>query len=95
MPLMPEFTEIVVEEGLLPQIVRELLAMTDNPNYVEVVHGTVGRVILAHPELAEAWYQKVTKEADKPADVPIPIPVQRKKGSPRNIPSASPDSEES
>ena len=95
MPLMREYTEIIVEEALLPQVCRELLELAANPNLVEVVHGVVGRVILAHPDLAEAWYQKVMGEADDPADVPIPIPVVRAKGRPRNIPSASPDGEES
>ena len=58
MPLMRAYTEIIVEEGLLPQIVRELTEMAIDQNHVEVTHGVTGRVILVHPELAEAWYQK-------------------------------------
>ena len=60
MPLMREYTEIIVDEGLLPQVVRELVELAENQNHVEVVHGTVGRVILVHPKLAEIWYEKVT-----------------------------------
>ena len=91
---MREYTEIIVEESLLPQVVRELLEMATDPNYVEVSYGATGRVVLAHTELAEAWYQKHLAEDEKRSEIPIPIPVQRDKDSPRNIPSASPDGEE-
>lgn len=63
MPLMDRYTEIIVEEDLLPQVVRELVDMAMDQNHVEVVHGVVGRVILAQTDLAEAWYQKaIAKE---------------------------------
>ena len=86
MPLMRDYTEITVEEILLPQVVRELLEMAAHPNYVEVSYGATGRVVLAHTELAEAWYQKHLAEDENS--------VQRDEDSPRNIPSASPDGEE-
>ena len=52
------FTTISVDPDLLPQVLREILAMATDPNYVEVTDAEHGRVILAHPELAEAWYQQ-------------------------------------
>lgn len=57
MPLMREWVEIAVDEDLLVQVTRELLDLAANPNDVEIVHGTTGRVILADVHLAEAWYQ--------------------------------------
>ena len=54
-----EFTEIWVEEDLLPQVIRELTELAEDQNHVEVTHGVSGRVVLAHPVLAEIWYQKV------------------------------------
>jgi len=54
---MRDWTEIVVDEELLIQVVQELLVMADSPNHVEVAHGTAGRVILAEAALAERWYQ--------------------------------------
>jgi hypothetical protein len=97
MPLMREYVEVVVEEDLLPQVIRELLAFASNPNLVEVSYGSTGRVILVHPEVADAWYQwskdKAKRQSSDLADIPIPVPVQRLPGSPRNIPSASPGEE--
>ena len=61
MPLMKEWVEITVDEDLLVPVVRELLDMAANPNHVEVVYGTVGRVILAEAHLAEHWYQERLK----------------------------------
>lgn len=61
MPLMNEWTEIHVDEDLLIPVVRELLDMAVNPNHVEVVYGTEGRVILAEVHLAEHWYQERLK----------------------------------
>lgn len=61
MPLMSEWVEITVDEELLVQVVRELLNMAVNPNHVEVVYGTAGRVILAEVHLAEHWYQERLK----------------------------------
>lgn len=56
---MREYTEIVVEDDdLLPQILRELLALAAKPDYVDVVQGERGRVIHAHPDIADAWYEK-------------------------------------
>lgn len=61
MPLMREWVEITVDEDLLIPVVRELLDMAVNPNHVEVVYGTTGRVILAEVHLAEHWYQERLK----------------------------------
>lgn len=61
MPLMKEWVEIHVDEDLLIPVVRELLDMAVNPNQVEVVYGTEGRVILAEIHLAEHWYQERLK----------------------------------
>jgi len=66
MPLMREYTEIHVEESLLPQVVRELTQMAVDQNHVEVTHGVTGRVVLVHPELAEFWYQQtIAKESNE------------------------------
>lgn len=64
MPLMREWTEITVDEDLLIPVVRELLDMAADPNQVEVVYGTSGRVILAEVHLAEHWYQERLKRAE-------------------------------
>jgi hypothetical protein len=56
------YVRILVEEGLLPQVVRELLALSTDANYVDVVDGDNGRMILAHPEVADAWFEAVTKD---------------------------------
>lgn len=72
MPLMRDWTEIVVDEDLLAPVVRELLALATDPNHVEVVYGTTGRVILADVELAEIWYQSTLKaqpSADSSDDI--------------------------
>lgn len=66
---MSEYIEIHVEEGLLSQVVRELLALAESPNHVEVTHGVTGRVILAHTALAEVWFNKVTAEAEAKTEV--------------------------
>ena len=66
MPLMREWTEITVDEDLLSSVVRELLDMAMDPNHVEVVYGTEGRVILAEVHLAEHWYlERLKKEEQK------------------------------
>ncbi len=65
MPLMHHYTEITVEEDLLPQIVRELLELAEDPNHVDVTHGTHGRVILAHSALAEKWYLAATSSRNE------------------------------
>jgi hypothetical protein len=60
-----EYTTIDVDPDLLGQVLRELFAMATDPNLVEVTDAEFGRVILVHPELAEAWYQKaVAKEQE-------------------------------
>lgn len=66
MPLMREWVEIHVEEDLLVHVVRELLSLAVNPNHVEVIYGTAGRVILAEIHLADAWYQmRLAKEEEE------------------------------
>lgn len=66
MPLMREWTEIHVDEDLLIHVVRELLSLAADPNQVEVVYGTEGRVILAEIHLADAWYQmRLAKEEEE------------------------------
>ena len=70
MPLMREWTEITVDEDLLPSVVRELLDMAVNPNQVEVVHATNGRAILAEVHLAEHWYQERLKR-EEVQDLPL------------------------
>jgi hypothetical protein len=73
---MKEWAEINVGEDLLVQVVRELLDLAADPNQVEVVYGTTGRVILAEVHLADAWYQDqlakdkgATESATEEADV--------------------------
>jgi hypothetical protein len=71
MPSMREWTEITVDEDLLIPVVRELLDMAVNPNQVEIVHGTNGRVILAEVHLAEHWYQeRLKRDEEIPAEDP-------------------------
>lgn len=68
---MRQWVEITVGEDLLIPVVRELLDMAADPNQVEVVHGDVGRVILAEVHLAEHWFQERLKR-DTVDDVPLP-----------------------
>jgi hypothetical protein len=64
-----DYTVIDVDPDLLPQVLRELFAMSTDPNFVEVTDAEKGRVILAHPDLAEAWYQKaVAKQIEEAAE---------------------------
>lgn len=71
---MRDYTRIVVPENLLPQIVGEILEFAADPNLVEVVHETHGRVVHAHPAVANAWYQarqdaeEKKKAEEKPAE---------------------------
>lgn len=88
MPLMHQYTEIIVEEGLLPQVVRELVEMAIDQNHVEVTYGVSGRVILVHPDLAEKWYQLKVSQSDDPADVPIPVAIPKGTG-PAGVTTAS------
>jgi hypothetical protein len=68
---MRQWVEITVGEDLLIPVVRELLDMAADPNQVEVVHGDVGRVILAEVHLAEHWFQERLKQ-DTVNTVPLP-----------------------
>lgn len=71
-----EYTEIIVEEDILPQVLRELTILAEDQNHVEVTHGVAGRVVLVHPDLAEAWYQKVTTKADVLTEATAEAPVE-------------------
>ena len=93
---MRQYTEIIAEEGLLPQVVRELVEMAEDQNHIEVTYGVAGRVILVHPGLAEKWYQQKVAEADKEKDAPIPVPVPTAEApTPRNVAPSASDGEES
>lgn len=78
---MRDYVIVVVEESLLPQVAREILSLTDNPDLVEVVHGDNGRVLLVEPGLADQWMATV--------EFPELPPAKRKVGRPRKNPSAS------
>lgn len=72
MPLMRNWVEIMVDEELLVPVVRELLVLAEDPNHVEVVHGTHGRTILADVRLADLWYQqRLEREASSTPTPPI------------------------
>lgn len=71
MPLMRDWTEITVDEGLLSQVVRELLELADDPNHVEVVYGTSGRIILADVDLAERWFEAATKKSEEETNIEV------------------------
>lgn len=86
---MHEFTVITAPQDLLPQVVGELLAFAANPDLVDVVHGSLGREIHAHPEVAEAWYQarqQVDEPAKEPVHDPAPVPAPVQEVSP--VPAA-------
>lgn len=68
---MHEYTEILVPEDLLPQVIGELLKYAADPNLVDVVHGSNGRIIHAHPEVAHAWYQSRQKVEEKVPETPV------------------------
>lgn len=79
MPLMREWVEITVDEGLLIPVVQELLSLAANPNQVEVTYGTHGRVVLAEVHLADEWYRQrlktaVVKEPEPLAPEPVKAP---------------------
>jgi hypothetical protein len=65
---MKEYTVISVDSDLLPQVLRELFAVANNPDLVEVNESDHGRVIHAHPEVAETWYQQVVANGHAPED---------------------------
>jgi hypothetical protein len=84
---MQEYVTIVVDQDLLVQITKEILALAEDPNHVEVTHGTNGQVLLVHPRLADRWYSTTFDEDAQP--------LPRKRGRPRKYPSASPSEESS
>ena len=59
---MQNYTVISVDPDLLPQVLRELLAVAADPGLVEVTDDEHGRVIHAHPQVAEVWYQKAISQ---------------------------------
>lgn len=86
---MKNYVVITVPSDLLPQVLSELLVFAADPNYVEVAHEAVGRVIHAHPEVAEAWYQarQQAAEAALPAVEEVP-PAPEPEPEPEATPSA-------
>lgn len=79
---MREYTTISVDPiDLMPQVLRELLAIATDPNYVEVTDSELGRVIHAHPQVADAWYEAVLAKSNTDAAAELPT-------------SASPNSED-
>lgn len=93
---MRQYTEIIPEEGLLPQVVRELVEMAEDQNHIEVTYGAAGRVVLVHPDLAEKWYQQKVAKPEEEKDVPIPVPVPTAEApTPRNVAPSASDGEES
>lgn len=79
---MREYTVITVPQDLLPQIVGELLSFAANPDYVEVVDDVVGRVIHAHPQVADAWFEARNKIEDLEPVAPEPTPEPKATPSP-------------
>lgn len=67
---MREYVVINVPQDLLPQITGELLHFAADPNFVDVVHEASGRVIHAHPEVADAWYKARTQPEQKVESTP-------------------------
>jgi ParB-like chromosome segregation protein Spo0J len=65
---MKDYTVIAVDPDLLPQVLRELFAIATNPDLVEVNESDYGRVIHAHPEVAEAWYQQAVANGSTPSE---------------------------
>lgn len=77
---MRDYLVISVPADLLPQVLRDLLDLAADPNLVEVTDAEMGKVIHAHPQLAEAWYQKINApakqvSAPKAAAAEVPKPV--------------------
>lgn len=71
---MREYTTISVPPELLPQVLRQLFAIAADPNLVDVNDGPSGRVIMAHPAVAEAWYSQLMETPSAPAPEPEPAP---------------------
>lgn len=63
-----DYVEIHVDPDLLTQVLRELLALSTDPNYVEVADGDNGRIILAHQEVANEWFDIVNRPEPLDAD---------------------------
>lgn len=57
----PKWTEIHVEDSVFIDVMKELVALATDQNHVEVTYGESGRVILAHPDLAEQWFDAVQR----------------------------------
>lgn len=81
---MREFIVVTTPEDLLPQIVGELLDFAADPNLVEVVHGTDGREIHAHPEVAHAWYE-ARQKAQETTTEKAPEPTQKETAPPAPV----------
>lgn len=69
---MREYIVINVPADLLPQVTGELLQFASDPNLVEVAMADLGRVIHAHPEVADAWYKWRQEKENPPATEPAP-----------------------
>lgn len=93
--------EIELPVDLLPQVIRELLSYTDNPDDVQVTDGPNGKLLLVKDSVADEWYntnlewrQKADDEEQPPSEEERPEdeeqPVKRKRGRPRKITSATP-----
>jgi hypothetical protein len=82
---MSNYTMILVEHGLLQQVVTELLALAKDPDHVRVTHGLEGQVILAEPRLADRWYNHSSHEVEVTPvlDEPVVKPAKRAPGRPR------------
>jgi hypothetical protein len=65
---MKDYTVIAVDPDLLPQVLRELFAIATNPDLIEVNESDHGRVVHAHPEVAEAWYQQAVANGSTPPE---------------------------
>lgn len=68
---MHNYVVVEVPNDLLPQVVGELLQFAADPNLVDVVHEASGRVIHAHPEVADAWYRSRQKVEEKAPETPV------------------------
>lgn len=85
---MNNYVTIDVPNDLLPQVAGELLALARDANDVEIVHEVNGRVIHAHPVLAEAWYR--AHVAPTPAPVFEPEPTSELVPTPAPAPAPEP-----
>jgi hypothetical protein len=102
---MQNYVKVTVDPGLLPQVTRELLSFTTDPNRVEVVHGPQGQELHVDPLVAEAWleYRKEKEAADlaalnpepvappAPEPAPEPAPVVEATPAPEPAPAPAPE----